>query len=182
VILWTACVTIALLGVTIKLIHGSAIETHQIAAGKIQGEATLLSEPPDTLAVNDYMVLNGFSRETQGPYLDVSIPLQSDRNFGKTGTTHVALGQTTTLVTQIKAFPWNSIIVNGRVVDENAVQLKNDLLSVRLPKGRYEIGYQFNANSTWLWLRQLSFGILALCFIAKVGLLARRLRYASVKC
>jgi len=111
------------------------------------------------------------------------IPVLTGSNFGKTDKKTFSLAEESFIQTNVHIFPWNKLFINNQLVkDEDLYSFKEIKLSVtrffalKLPKGEYEIKYEFMPNSLWQILRILSQLTLVVWFLGLVLLAGKELK------
>jgi hypothetical protein len=165
-ILLAGCLTISFSALVEKLIHADAT---RILAPSPQ----LVNLPPTFYSYNDYTVRAGFSTtRPAGSYSEESVALQPDssRHFGTIRRTVLELASPTLIVTNVQAFPWNRLIVDGveqrrgtiYVLESGsfAKWMKPVVQAVLLPKGTHTLECRFRSDTKWQLLDGISWTII----------------------
>lgn len=73
--------------------------------------------------------------------------------FGVVGSAHVHAGVRTQVSTNVQAFPWNVLTVDGQPVSREAMLSDGVRLAAWIAAGDHELGYQFRPDRAWSALR-----------------------------
>ncbi len=65
------------------------------------------------------------------------------------------------VATNIQAFPWNRVLLDGHVAPDDQLRSEGSRLVVAVPPGDHEISFDSVPDPTWMTLRTVSFGVLA---------------------
>jgi len=112
---------------------------------------------------------NTISQVEEKKFFDVNFRVDLDSGFGKTiKPIQINLSETQWIRTNIHAFPWNQIEINGTPIKKELIkQVKGKSntglltmdsynLAFELTAGQYQIGYRFQPSSIYLIIRNLS--------------------------
>jgi hypothetical protein len=87
------------------------------------------------------------------------LPLgDSGESWGKAQPVTVSLDSSRWLVTNVYAFPWNRITVDGNPV---AYRVSEGALAIQVPAGRHRIATRFDPPLLWRWLWRGAWAALA---------------------
>jgi hypothetical protein len=189
-IMLTVCVTISFCALVGKLIHADAIRSvnpqNQIRklAGQneqandwypgLLGSGPRFIDPPRTFYEYDaYGVADGFRREAPtGIEAELPIAFMPDgsSHFGKVQPVNIELAKPTFIVTNVQAFPWNVLIVDGspqRVARTYAIVsnsfsnwMRPVVEGVPISAGKHVLEYRFVPDRTWKILDIISWAFL----------------------
>ncbi|MBV8585614.1 MAG: hypothetical protein JO308_04950, partial [Verrucomicrobia bacterium] len=111
----------------------------------------------------------------------VNLQIGTGPEFGRPKTLDVVLPQSTLVVTNVQAFPWNRLSVDGSLIDPNqlvAVRSFNYLESphaefaaVPLTAGQHHLTYEFEPPLLWLSLNLVSWAALGVWVFAWLAVL-----------
>jgi hypothetical protein len=96
-----------------------------------------------------------------GPKGAVQLSVGGANGFGVVGPTHVNLAVRTLVTTNVHAFPWNGLTVDGQPVPREATLRDKLKLATWVGPGEHVMGYAFRPDRTWSVLRALSLILLA---------------------
>jgi hypothetical protein len=101
------------------------------------------------------------------------------RGFGIVNPTHIRAAKRTQISTNVQAFPWNLLTVDGHPVKHDATLVDGLRLATWVDAGEHDIGYTFKPDRTWLALRRLALALFVFWgLIAAFGpVLARRISW-----
>jgi hypothetical protein len=101
----------------------------------------------------------------------VDLPIGTGPEFGSIQPLNVVLPQSALVVTNVQAFPWNRLSVDGSLIDPNqlvAVRSFNyiesvhaEFVAVPLTAGQHLLKYEFEPPLTWLSLNLVSWAALS---------------------
>ena len=114
-------------------------------------------------------------------FLDVNFKVDLDSGFGKTiKPIHINLSKPQWIRTNIHAFPWNQIEVNGKSLKKELIKqvkgesntglltMDNYNLAFELTAGQYKIGYRFQPTSIYLIIRNLSLWLILIWIVGTI--------------
>jgi hypothetical protein len=170
-VLLTLCLTISFSALVAKLIHADAIRLWN--PGTQASTRQLINMPRTFYGYGDFTVVDGFlvSRPA-GSYMEQSIalPPDSSRHFGMIRRIVIELASPTLVVTNVQAFPWNMLIVDGVKQRRGMIYalksgafadwLKPVVQAVLLAKGKHVLEYIFQSDTKWQVLDGMSWGII----------------------
>lgn len=143
----------------------------------VRGNAINLS--PGYYGHPEYSLEKGFNQnlnaqEQLSSVKWVYLTAENGSNFGKVQEQEIQLAEQSIVVSNIQAFPWNRLVINGEVLDPSRTLVRSSLqsiteikehsatvgLSVSLAPGKYRIGYECTPDLIWKNLIKLSWAIL----------------------
>jgi hypothetical protein len=123
----------------------------------------------------DFTVNKGMGNTAPLPSLvesQVVLPVDGGKNFGSVGTVRLTLDEPTLVKTNVQAFPWNQLQMDGTPVRREqliAVDRKDFPVWVRqpftgivVPPGQHILAYEFRPGPIWRLLNTISWLILIL--------------------
>lgn len=175
---WSRVVRIsAVLGfaaVLLSLQHAWWYQTSPSLTGLGFGEDGDVLQHTNQTYWSDYVVTKGFGKiDTRNTMIKptLRLPVGFDRvrlsDFGVTGEREVVLAKPTRLVTNVQAFPWNRLTLDGVLLDRGSIDVRSGVSyqTPLIPSGRHRIGYMFQPDLEWIGLRYLSFAMLSILFV-----------------
>jgi hypothetical protein len=221
---FSVALTVATAALVVKLIHADAIRLNASALASIWGRpahSRLFPEPesdwypssfgsaqrtfalPNTESGEfDFVVTRGM---TAAPPLGferqqwVSLPIDSESDFGSPKSLDLVLAQPALVVTNIQAFPWNRLSVDGSPIDSTQLvpvrsfnYIESDhaeFIAVPLTAGHHLLKYEFEPPRLWLTLNLVSwtaFGLWVFVWLAVLTFsiwrpVPRRLQVATAR-
>jgi len=112
---------------------------------------------------DDYATPDAFAKlDGAAPREPVRLTVGAPKNgFGVVGSVHVHAGARTQISTNVQAFPWNALTIDGQPVSREALLSDGGRLAAWIGAGEHEVGYAFRPDRAWSALRVSSFGLLA---------------------
>jgi hypothetical protein len=177
-LVYTVCITLALVGLLSKLIHASAVMQPNAVATPISLTEFQYS------GFSTYEVTAGFKRlAPEAPRQTISFPVNNGERFGQVGHVDIRLAEPTIVVTNVSSFPWNRLVVDGAVTPVDFVYVQPRLeaspilttafLAIDLPTGTHRIEYAFMPAQRWRALYLISW-IVLLAWMAIYAILTVR--------
>jgi hypothetical protein len=111
----------------------------------------------DYATVDTFPAVDGGARKAA-----VNLTVGGPKSFGVVSSVHVHLDARTQVSTNVQAFPWNELTVDGQPVSRDATLSDGLRLAAWIGAGEHEVGYQFHPDRTWLALRTSSLVLFAL--------------------
>jgi hypothetical protein len=170
---WVLAVTlgVALLGLAIKLAHGTA---GIFPAPAITG-AQALYLPPAFYGSDDYAIIDS-SLNSVPTGSTLRLPVGRALSFGLVRSAKFQCEKSEYVKICVQPFPWNEVLVNGRsALTAGALQSASGTI-VSLEAGEHEIKYTWRPARTWVWLNRISRGTLLIWIGFVLALSARSLR------
>jgi hypothetical protein len=112
-----------------------------------------------------------------GPKAAVKLSVGAPHDFAAVGSTHVRVAARTQISTNVEAFPWNVLTIDGRPVPREATVADGVKLATWIDAGEHDVGYAFHPDRIWSALRAVSLGLWVVwaCYWAFGPALVRRL-------
>jgi hypothetical protein len=111
----------------------------------------------------DYATPDAFPKlQGSAPKEALKLTVGEAKAFAVVSSVHVHLGARTQVSTNVQAFPWNVLTVDGRPVAPAETLSDGLRLATWIGAGDHELGYAFRPDRVWLALRASSLGLLAL--------------------
>jgi len=160
-----ACILLSLYGVTVKWPHIRASRTNYRDNGAylLPGTAereSLIAYPSQYLQFADYATPDLFiplTAEEAVSAVPVKFTFDSKVDFGAARPAPVALAEASWVRTNIMAFPWNRIEIDGRGVPDSDIRGDNMTgIVVRVPAGNHRLVLRFVPDTLWEVLRVIS--------------------------
>ncbi len=164
------CLVISFSALIQKLVHASAVSqkstkvNRELWAPLPFGSNSHLNELPATYyGAMAYSVKDGFEKGTvSGP---VHLAFQNFKvldglKFGQVEPLTVNLTEPTLVVTNVQAFPWNQIVINGSLESHYSIIEAGGKGAVLLPQGSYHLELVTRINGIWRGLNILSWILL----------------------
>jgi hypothetical protein len=109
----------------------------------------------------DYATAGAFAKvDAAGPKEPIKLLVGTPKSgFGVVNPTHIRAGGRTQLSTNIQAFPWNVLTIDGHPVAHDATLVDGLRLATWVDGGEHDIGYTFKPDRAWLALRRLSLAL-----------------------
>jgi len=157
--LLVAALVVAAVGVAFKL--------PRCLAGGSPADAAVTdyANPPRDwyYGTNDYAAPDAFAKlDRAAPKQAVKLTVGGANGFGVVAPAHVHAGARTPLTTNVQAFPWNVLTVDGEPVPHEATLADGFKLAAWVGPGDHEIGYQFHPDRAWSALHAMSLVLLLL--------------------
>jgi hypothetical protein len=107
--------------------------------------------------LQDYATPDAFPQLPGGvPKQAVSLPVGRGGDFAVVGTVTVRLATPMQIGTNVQAFPWNVLTIDGRPLPHEATFADGFKLGAFVEAGVHVIGYEFHPDGAWSALRALS--------------------------
>jgi hypothetical protein len=152
-----ACVVVATVGVGLKL-------PRCLASGSgADAVVTDYANPPRDWYFGsvDYATPDAFAKlDAAAPKQSVALPVGAANGFGVVVSTHVRAVARTQVSTNVQAFPWNVLTIDGRPVPRAATLSDGVKLATWIDPGEHEVGYAFHPDRAWSALRAASLCLL----------------------
>jgi hypothetical protein len=169
VICLIGCLVLMVVGVIIKFSHVAAIAVAFVTPGVgFVDEGVFLNRlPPSYYGAEAYAVAEGFAGASPTPPSAVVFKAGAGADFGNVPSESVAPFQGSTVATNIEAFPWNRLYLDGVAVPVDKVHTVNGVnLSLTIPMGATSLSYKFEPDAAYTGLRVLSGTVLFLWICA----------------
>jgi hypothetical protein len=174
-----ALLVLAGAALVLKLRHGATVRER---GGEPQyawrGERAALVTKGKADAAGDYAVLKRLPQlvpAIAAAAVRVELPVGTQGGeFGRVGEARLQLPETAWIVTNVVAFPWNRVTVDGRDVPVAARAAQEHRLALRLPAGEHRIAWRWAPDPVWRGLRMAGGGAVVLLLLGAAGLAARR--------
>ncbi len=163
-IVMAAGVVVAMFGVGCKL--------PRCLEGGGGADVTDYANPPGGFfGGNDYSTSEAFSKfDAAAPQQKVKLTVGGPKGFGVVGSAHVHADVRSEVSTNVQAFPWNVLTIDGHPRSHDETLSDGVWLGTWIDAGEHEVGYEFHPDRAWSALRALSLGLLAVCsFVAVFG-------------
>lgn len=180
-LLVSVCFAALLLATGIKLRHGQAVSHSETSARFArQGDRAGLIEAGWPKIPHDYAAMKHFPvahHVEAAP--TVTFPVgTAGRDFGVAQSTTINAPRDGWFATNVLAFPWNRVLVDGNELPPADLRRREGLLVIHLAAGRHTLDYTWRADPVWQRLRTISFWTFGLLTAATALALAARLRSA----
>jgi hypothetical protein len=110
---------------------------------------------------SDYATPDAFPKvDDAAPKQAVKLTVGAPHGFGVSGWTHVHAAVRTQVSTNVQAFPWNVLTIDGHPVSREATLSDGVKLATWIDPGDHDVGYAFRPDRAWLALRVSSLGLL----------------------
>jgi hypothetical protein len=163
-----AALALAATGVGVKLVHASRTMT---VAGSTLLRAddaerrrwtTLPSEFYGALAYATPSLYRALGADEHASGLAAVIPIGTDADFGDVKPLRFEAPVTDWYTTNVQAFPWNTLVVDGAVVPAVALRVANARFVVQLAPGQHLVELRTVPTPAWLFARTISFSVVLL--------------------
>jgi hypothetical protein len=160
-----ACILLSLYGVTVKWPHIRASRTsyRDKSAYLLPGAAerqSLIAFPSQYVGFADYATPDLFiplTAEEARSAIPLNFAFDSKDDFGAAQPAQVALAEASWVRTNIIAFPWNRIKIDGREVPASDIRGYNKTgIVLRVPAGNHRLVVRFAPDTAWKILRVIS--------------------------
>ena len=170
------CVVISAYGVAIKRNHIRAARTDRgektsLLIPKAEERQALLGLPPQYYGIADYttpalfMPLTPEEKKASKP---APFVFDSNNDFGNSTPLKIELADAAWIRTNIHAFPWNRISMDGELVPQSDVRAYGEMgIAVHASKGVHYLTFEFKPDRTWQVLRVASLLTLMLWLIGE---------------
>ena len=170
------CVVISAYGVVIKRSHIRAARTDRgektsLLIPNAEERQALLSLPPQYYGIADYttpalfMPLTPEEKKASKP---APFVFDSNNDFGNSTPTKIELADAAWIRTNIHAFPWNRISMDGELVPQSDVRAYDEMgIAVHASKGVHYLTFEFKPDRMWQVLRVASLLTLMLWLIGE---------------
>jgi hypothetical protein len=160
----TLCLTIAGVGVSVKLSHGLAITETAFAwrpaTQSFDDDEALLIRPRTFYGYNDYTFRESPSLPRE--FRNVVLTVDRGKSFGKVRPATEHFLEAGWIQTNVAASPWNVVLVDGVQVPPDDLRVRGYKLMVRVSPGTHVIDARFIPDPAYVWLRRVSFGAFAI--------------------
>ncbi len=162
------CITLSGVGVLIKWSHAS--QTMQVD-GPTKLRTTRMERrgwielPKQFYGVADYTTPSLYRSIPVNESVLVqeeTIPIGTGEEFGLPQPRHFTALQDTWIGTNVQAFPWNDVEIDGVSVSDDQVRVDKTRLVVHVTTGEHSVSFKTSPPPVWTALRTLSFVVLAL--------------------
>jgi hypothetical protein len=166
------CVVLAATGVVLKWSHVAAVKQHHGSAGvglSAHERSALAELPPTYYGWSDYStagVFQPYSPEDGIQLIAMSVRVNAKARFGKPELTRVSLEHEAWLHTNVLAFPWSRVVIDGNAVNERSLRVLDDRFVIRVPAGTHVVSTWFRAPTWWRFLRTLSILVIPLWLLS----------------
>lgn len=171
-----ALLTVSCCALIEKLVHVEAVKASKIALGREPTPSfdELPKNFPLNFAVHDYPAL---SAEENAKAVFAPFPLHARKEFGAIGETTVQLPKKSWVQTNLAAFPWNHLEIDGQQIAQERLFRNEGRFAIELPSGVHILHAMTVPDGTWRFLRALSYLVfgLGLLFLASLVLFPRLL-------
>jgi hypothetical protein len=136
-----------------------------LESNSLEGIVADYVNPPNEMYFghDDYATPDAFAQvDAAAPRQAVRLPVAAAPEFAVVHPAHVSLTARTQVTTNVQAFPWNVLTVDGRPVPRAGMLVEAGRLGAWLEAGEHDVGYQFRPDRAWSALRALSLALLAL--------------------
>jgi hypothetical protein len=117
----------------------------------------LVDMPKFFYGASDYGTAAGYAPvDNSIPLGEVDLPVGTGPQFGIPQPMSGTLPREAWAVTNVLAFPWNGLEVDGRLLPRSELRVAGRRLAIRLEPGNHTILAKIDPDGTWLWLRRLS--------------------------
>lgn len=116
---------------------------------------TLLHTPFRNKSNHDYFTPTLYPELNRESILGVDIPVKAGSEFGITGLAIAKLDSKTFVQTNVLAFPWNKIVVDGQML-KNDLMVRDFSFAFELPPGDHTLEYRFEPDPVWSVLNLVS--------------------------
>lgn len=162
-----ACLTLAAVGVGVKLTHGMAITEPvfpwQVYSLESNDESLYRSLPPTFYGLDAYTVQ--FSTQVQPEeFLPLDLSVGQGKDFGDPLPFMVYTSQRTWMQTNIAASPWNSVVVDGVPVTADEMRSYQSKLMVQVNPGGHLLEARFMPDMIYVFLQKMSFTLFLFWF------------------
>lgn len=151
---------IATVGVSVKLNHAAVVKEsggEPQFAWRGDREALVLPGKPD--AAGDYAMtrrVRHLRPETARNAVKVTLPVGlKGKEFGKVGSTQVAMAEDGWVITNAVVFAWGALLVNDKRVDASSMAVHEARIAVHLPEGEHTLRWEWRPDWLWMILRRL---------------------------
>lgn len=168
--LMLGCLVVSGTGVLIKWMHASAVMQIEGSSGlttQASERQRWISVPARFYGPNDYSTPSLYPRLTddeRGTLQEVRMPVGIASAFGIPGPLRLNLPNESWIATNVQAFPWNRLELDGAGVSRDRLRADSFRLVVRVPAGDHTLTLDVAPDAVWIVLRGVSFAVLALWF------------------
>jgi hypothetical protein len=170
------CVVVSAYGVVIKRNHIRAAQTDRgekssLLIPKAEERQALLSLPPQYYGIADYttpVLFMPLTPEEQKASKPAPFVFDSNNDFGNSTPLRIELADAAWIRTNIHAFPWNRISMDGELVPQSDVRAYGEMgIAVHASKGVHYLAFEFKPDRMWQVLRVASLLTLMLWLIGE---------------
>jgi len=153
-IVLTLCLSISFIAASEKLMHGFAI-MGDVEFLNFTNNKVFLSDPKTAGKAN--YILGSIPESEKESYTDVQIlPDPFDLKKNNQYDVIIRLEESSWIKTNVQAFPWNKLLLNGISIPLHRYQRVGPYLSLLLPPGKHQLSYMFEPDNIYLVLKFLS--------------------------
>lgn len=166
--LLVGCMVLSGVGVVIKWWHATRImhvEGPVALRTKASERRRWVALPSSFYGYTAYVTPGLYTAETEAERAaarEVRIPIGVGDDFGVPQPVSLDLPNDTWIGTNIQAFPWNVVEIDGIAVPADQLRAESWRFVLRVPAGNHVLTFRNAPATTWLVLRAISFGGLAL--------------------
>ena len=164
--LLVGCMAVSGVGVVIKWWHASAI-MHLDASGALRIKASerrrWVALPETFYGADAYITPGLYAAPTEAEKAavrEVRFPIGIRDHFGLAGPVRLQLPEDTWIATNVQAFPWNKLEIDGTTVKSDHLRADPPRLLVRVPAGDHVLTFREAPAAIWSILRSISFAVL----------------------
>ena len=131
----------------------------------VDAVVTDYANPPRELYFGavDYATPDAFAKvDGAAPKQAVTLTVGTSNEFGVVHATHVRANLRTQVSTNVQAFPWNVLTIDGQPVSREATLTDGFRLATWVGPGEHDVGYAFHPDRAWVALRASSLVLLVL--------------------
>lgn len=127
---------------------------------------------------DDYATPDMFTPASRAhePVKHAPVPIERTGGFGRVGRARIDVTQRTRLTTNVQAFAWNHLVVDGRSLPREEQLVDQLSLSTVVEPGTHEIGFELRPDLAWIFLRWCS-GLAVVAWLASLGRWSDRLHW-----
>lgn len=180
--LLVGCLLLSGAGVVIKWNHASRImETKGLSGLRTTPSERRHTEslPKEFYGYNAYATPPRYTPVTDGERpgrVEAVIPIGHDEDFGLPQPLKLTLQADAWVGTNVQAFPWNHLLLDGVVVPQDQLRIDDIRLVLRVPAGDHTLVLDTVPDPVWEVLRPISFVALALWLVGFAVLTSRARR------
>ena len=173
------CLLLSVVGVVIKSGHATTI-MHRDGSARLRptrtDRATWVTLPSQFYGFADYATPRLFTKVTGEQHAaapDVRFPIGTGDQFGVPQPVATDYASATWVRTDVQAFPWNHLVLDGEIIPADRVRVDSISLSTEIPAGLHTLELVTTPDGTWRALRLISYATLALWIFGVVVLTGR---------
>jgi hypothetical protein len=165
------CLVLSAQSVLIKLVHAYSIVDQVLGINTEgdgflkgygigrQGKDDLINSPRTMTSMLDYSTGSlgmGQPITSSVQKIDRSFIVQAGDNFGYLKPINLTITEPTIIGVDIESFPWNYILINGKVINRKDTYLSDNRTYIQLNPGKYKITSEVKPDSLWVISRFIS--------------------------